>query len=661
MKLFLPLLFLGCAMQLSAQNLTPAKVNRIQPFGKVDISDLELKTCDFESDANAMVLFEKGDIYYDHDFNIIVEYHKRTKIFNEHGKSNADVKINFEGGSKLENISGLQAETINLTDGKPQITKVDKKQIFFQIIDKDQQQYTFSFPDVKPGSIVEYKFTRTIHSYSWFPNWYFQEDIPVRYSELDTSIPDLLYFKKQTHVTQQFAKNINKTESETIGSGTDTYTLSNEKEERALENIHSLPNEPYMSSDVDNLQSIYFQLVSVKPVGGFIRTFADSWPKVGEIFANDEDFGDQLKRKLTNEEAIVNKAKLLKTDEQKIAYVFTEVKNAMKWNGMDRWYTNDGTRTAWDKKTGNATEINIILYHLLKQAGVKNVYPMEVSTRSHGKVNPAYPFTHQFNRAVVYMPVDSVTSYIMDASGKYNVYNEIPANLLNSNGLTIDKENNTYNLVFLEKSKPSFKSVYINAEISPDGQMNGTANISALSYARINAIESYKTDGEKKYIDNLTEHDNNLKVSSLKMDNLEIDSLPLTQIIAFKLDLTGSDGTYIYFTPNLFSSLHNNPFLSENRYTNIDFGYRNNVIVTGTYKIPPGYKTDALPKSVSMVMPDKSIIIKRVVAAEDGGITIRYSVDYKKSYYFKEDYPDLHEFYKRMQELLNEQIVLKKS
>jgi hypothetical protein len=660
MKLILPLLFLGCAMQLSAQT-TPIKINHVQPFGKVDIADLELKTCDFESDANALVLFAKGNVYYDQDFNIVVEYQKRIKIFNEHGKDQANIKIDFEGGSRLENINNLQAETINLTDGKPEITKVDKKQIFLQTIDKDQEQYTFSFPNVKPGSVIEYKYVRTIHSASWFPNWYFQASIPVRYSELDTSIPDLLRFKTQTHVTQDFAKKISKSDPQTIGTGTDAITFVNEKDERALENIHSLPDEPYMTSDVDNLQSIYFQLVSIKPIGGFTKTFVDSWPKVGEAFANDEDFGGQLKRKLTGEEAIVNKAKTLKTDNEKIAYVFNEVKNTMKWNDIDRWYTNDGTRTAWDKKTGNATEINIILYHLLKQAGVKNVYPLEVSTRSHGKVNPAYPFTHQFNRAVVYIPIDSTNHYIMDASGKYNLYNEIPSNLLNSYGLTVDKDNSAYNLVFIEKPKPSLKSIYINAEVSADGQMNGTAIISSVSYGRINAVESYKTDGEKKYIESLTEHDNNLKISSLKMDNIEIDSLPLTQNIAFKLELTGSDGTYIYFTPNLFSALHTNPFLSENRYTNVDFGYRNNVVVTGTYKIPAGYKTDAVPKSVSMVMPDKSIIIKRIVAEEDGTITVRYSVDFKKSIYVKEEYPELHEFYKKMQELLNEQIVLKKS
>ena len=62
-----------------------------------------------------------------------------------------------------------------------------------------------------------------------------------------------------------------------------------------------------------------------------------------------------------------------------------------------------------------------------------------------------------------------------------------------------------------------------------------------------------------------------------------------------------------------------------------------------------------------MAMPDNSIIFRRTMIEQDGKIAVRYSISYKKTIYFKEDYPDFHEFYKKMYEMLNEQIVLKKS
>ena len=171
----------------------------------------------------------------------------------------------------------------------------------------------------------------------------------------------------------------------------------------------------------------------------------------------------------------------------------------------------------------------------------------------------------------------------------------------------------------------------------------------------------YDTVGEEKYIDTLRLKDNNLKISSFKLENAQVDSLPLSQKFNFSLDLSGSDGNYIYFNTNLFSSMGKNAFLKDERYSDIDFGYLDNHAVYGVYKIPAGYKTDALPKSISIVMPDQSIIFKRTIAEDDGTILVKYVLNHKKTIYFREEYPDLHEFYKKMYELLNEQIVLKKS
>src|ERR1700733_821197 len=106
----------------------PATLPTTQPFGKIDNTDLEMKACDFEKDANAEVLFDKGNLYFGADLlSITNEIHRRIKVFNDHGKNEADIHIRFESGNHLEYITGLQAQTINLVDGKPEITKLDKK------------------------------------------------------------------------------------------------------------------------------------------------------------------------------------------------------------------------------------------------------------------------------------------------------------------------------------------------------------------------------------------------------------------------------------------------------------------------------------------------------------------------------------------------------
>jgi hypothetical protein len=632
------LLFLCLVVFFAKAQTTPTT----QPYGKIDIADLELKSCDFEKDANAMILFEKGSVYFDTQYNIITNIHKRIKIFNDNGKKEANIRIEFNGGDRSETISGLQAQTINLSNGAIEVVKVDKKQIFNETIDRSRSAMVFSFPNIKPGSVIEYKYNLISFNIANFPDWYFQSHLPNRYSELKTAIPEILYYKNLESINQPYAVREDK----------------NNEQTRAIANIPSVPDEPYMTSIEDNSERILFQLMTIQN-GQLNMSFSDTWKKVGEDLMNNDALGGQLNRKLTGEDVIIAKAKALKTTDDKISYLFGEVKNTMKWNASYRKYSYDGTPSAWDKKVGNSGEINIILYHLLKKSGV-NVYPMIVSTRSNGRVNPAYPNSYKFNSTVAYVPVDSTKSYVLDASNKYNIYNKVPANLLNTLGFYINKEKEIYEMTFLQNTNPVKQYFMINGEIKADSKMTGTINLINYDYKRSTAIEKYKTAGEKKYTDYLRDDDNNLKILSLKFENMDVDTLPLNQSFNFNLDLTSSDNNYIYFNPVLLSSFKANPFLSTNRFTDIDFGYRNNYLINGAYSIPQGYKVDALPKSISMVMPDKSISFKRIIGEQDGKVMVRYTIDYQKSMYFKESYPEFHEFFKKMYEMLNEQIVLKK-
>jgi len=60
-------------------------------------------------------------------------------------------------------------------------------------------------------------------------------------------------------------------------------------------------------------------------------------------------------------------------------------------------------------------------------------------------------------------------------------------------------------------------------------------------------------------------------------------------------------------------------------------------------------------------MPDTSIVFRRKFVEQDGTIVARILIQFKKTVFFAEDYPALFDFYKKMYDMMNEQIVLKKS
>jgi hypothetical protein len=615
----------------------------IEKYGFIDTADLKLTSCDFEKDANAMVLFDRAEMACGIP-GILMERQKRIKIFNDNGKSEANIRIEFKNKYGSEAILGVEAETITLNNGKIEYTKLDPKLIYLEHTDEQTNAVTFSMPNVKAGSVIEYRYIWERSFSRNVPDWAFQCNLPTRYSQLDAFLNPLINFSVLSNKDKPFVR-------DTVSQGGFGHVW-------ALRDIPSSKEEPYMRSAADALQRVALIISGVK-LGAQTRSIPD-WAAVGEDFAAEEDVFKLLDQSLHDESELVKQAKALKTDDEKIAFLFNQVKTLMKWNEQKYWMSRDGIKSAWKKKSGNWGEINMILCHLLKLSGIK-ANPMLVSTRDNGMIRPDFVNIYQINKLVTYVPVDSMKCYVLDATDKYNTYNEIPFELLNSYGLSLNKEKEKYDLVFMKKELPVKQIVFMNAEITAGGTMSGTAQISSSSYNKATYLELHKKLDEKKYMDYLADNDNNLKITSIKLENAEIDSLPLIQDITFNLDLPGTDDKYIYFNPNSFTLLHNNPFISENRVSDIDFGCSEIYRINGRYKIPPGYVIDALPKSMNLVMPDKSITFKRVIGEQEGYIVVNYVINYVKSRYPQADYPDIHAYFKKMNEILNEQIVLKKS
>ena len=61
--------------------------------------------------------------------------------------------------------------------------------------------------------------------------------------------------------------------------------------------------------------------------------------------------------------------------------IFNYVKNTFTWNKDAGLYVEDGIKKMLETKTGNATEINLFLVMLLREAGIK-ADPLAISTVS---------------------------------------------------------------------------------------------------------------------------------------------------------------------------------------------------------------------------------------------------------------------------------------
>jgi hypothetical protein len=334
--------------------------------------------------------------------------------------------------------------------------------------------------------------------------------------------------------------------------------------------------------------------------------------------------------------------------------IFNAVRSSMDWDGRDSRGSGQGVRTAWDKKKGNAGDINLILVDMLKEAGIE-AYPILVSTRRHGAVQTQYPLLNQFNLVMAYVVIGS-KQYVLNGADQYTPSYLIPHDVQYTFGYIIDPDKNGF--VFLKGDEQTYQtSVVLNGAINNEGRLKGTADIYNYDYSKVPRVRALQNGLERFKSSYFSRSYPNLTVDSLGVQGQNNDSLPLDETLNFSVRLNKT-GNYVLFSPNLFLGLETNPFTAERRFSDIDFGFKQNYTISGSIRLPKGYKVESLPRNIRMIMPDTSIVMERIMQLDDRQLNFRMSILIKSPIYPAEDYPNLKEFYKKMFAALNEELIV---
>ncbi len=348
-------------------------------FGKIDTEDLVRKNSSIDKNAEAEVLFEFYDVnltLYGGMLEINIKAHTRIKIYNEKGFDEANIKIPYIAKEGSEGIFKLEGQTYNQdASGNMNVTKLDKKSVYDKKIDNRLRNQIFTFPEVKAGSIIEYKYT-VKRRLLYFDDWTFQRSIPVRYSNCTIEYPSEFSFSHIPRTTLPM-------EIDQKQSG---HTV---KKSFTMRNLPALKEEPHISCEEDYLQQVQFRMngyYSPELTLNLTRT----WHAIIKELMEDQDFGLQLNKNLQRTSDLDEQLKPIKTDGEKMYVIHHYVRNNMAWDGYNSIWALEGVKQAWADKKGNSGEINLILVNLLKDAGLK-AYPLLVSTRKNGKVNTMYP------------------------------------------------------------------------------------------------------------------------------------------------------------------------------------------------------------------------------------------------------------------------------
>jgi hypothetical protein len=613
-------------------------------FGALTVNEKALTECNFDKEADAVVLIDEGLANHNDEYNLITTRRTRIKILKPNGVKYANVVIHYYSKDDFQYISNIEAWSWSPENGGAEgIKKLPNSSIYRQKVNDRYSVVKFALPDVKPGSVIEYKYTNTSKNYNGLEDWYFHRDLPVLHSCFTLYVPPRFEFAYRVHKSDALPIVIKNSK----GSGEVYFEMNN---------IPGLRDEPYMDAEKDYLQRVEFQLSGYQGTFGGNTHYMTNWEEVTRTLMADKDFGLQLNKNISGSENMVNNVKLLEAPFDRMEAIYHYVQKNIEWNGYKSFYAIDGVKEAWEKKKGTTGQVNLLLINLLKEAGLE-VYPLLVSERGHGKVNADYPFLDQFNNVLAYVLIGD-KRYVLDGAGPYTPPFLIPFSVINTKAFLVNRKKGGI-ISLAETEKTDKNLVIIHAKIDENGAITGQASIQSSDYARLNRIRSWYRD-KNKFRDNyIMAYQPGLQIDSLVMKNLENDSLALEQQFHFTIP-PNENGGYKLVNLNLFSGITKNPFISDIRFTNIDYGCLQQYTVIQDIELPSTLKIESLPKNLRMIMPDTSISMTRYMDVNNNALTVRYSIQTKRSVFTADEYDYVKDFYKKMADIMNEQLVLHK-
>ncbi len=561
--------------------------------------------------ANALVLYEHsnvsfhGDGSYDHYF--VNTIYKKIKILNDQGYDHGTVKIYLYKSSSgdKERLKNLKAITYNAPYEK---TVLEPEQIFEKSYNDRYDEVTFTFPNLKPGSVIEYQYDIKSEFFYNLVGWNFQSDIPKVYSQFHAVIPGFWNYNRHLNGSLRLTEN----KSEVINH---CYEIRGAK--ASCENLtYTMTNVPafkleekYSTAKKNHIAKIEFELSRVNRPDGSIKEYTTTWSETDRVLKEEQSVGKQLKLSSSFKKLIPKEILKIKDDHDRAMAIFYHIQEHFSLNSDSRNpYADVRVKKAYEEKAGSVAEINMALVNALNAAGLTSS-PMLLSTRDNGVPTKQHPVLNDFNYVMAVVEVDE-RKILLDASDKYVIFGQTPFKTLNGVGRVLDFEHGSYWL----STNPKVESLNlreIKLQMDEEGLLSGRVTMKSkgyeASYRRQRATEVPKND----LIDFLEYGDADIFIDNYSNENLaDLDS---TFIENFEIEVEMNEfiGEEIFLHAFLYR-YEKNPFQLDKRNYPVNFGYKLNNVTKTSIELPQGYSVKKMPETVLRKLPNNGGYYKAV-------------------------------------------------
>ncbi len=647
-------------------------------FGKVSKEELQEKFNPIDSAAVATYLYKYRSTYFQYTngngFELITEVHERIKIYNKEGFDYATKKIKlYKNGSEKEAVNGFKAYTYNLENGKVVDTKIGKDSQFSTELSEYWNEESFTMPNLKEGSVIEYKYKIISPYVSNVDEFVFQHDIPIKRLVASMDTPEYFNFRMSGKGflnieprTERKNKTVNVTQR-VKENPKDGYSGGTTKQQRGtlnylstithyeMDNVPALREEPYVNGINNYRAGMKYELSFIKYPDSPMKQYATDWEAVVKTIYKSSNFGGELKKTGYFEKDVAALLAAATSTSEKISAIYSFVKSKVKWDEDYGKYTRDGVKKAYKEGTGNVAEINLMLTAMLRHAGL-DANPVLVSTRKNGV--PLFPTREGYNYVVSSVQLENGI-VLLDATSAYSTPNVLPFRALNWVGRIIKKDGSS-STVDLYPKKNSATKVFMNTTLTENGEINGKIRKAYTNHHAVNFRQSY-IGNQETYLEDLEKENGDMEIENFAVKNeSELGKSVIASYDFFLEEGVDVIGDKIYFSPLLFLGTSENPFKLDNRQFPIDFGYPSGSNYVSSVTLPEGYRVESLPEPMAIGMPNSMGNFKYEILDKGNMVQLKVTTAINEPVISADYYATLKEYFKKMIEKMNEKVVLSK-
>lgn len=620
---------------LSAQSQLPL-------FGFIPHEDFDITECKFDPEAEAVVIFDFARTELEPStYEMITKRRVRVKVLHERGSSRGDIVIPFYSHNGFEFHTNIKAAAYNRNQaGEVTQSVLEKKSIFTEKMNQYWSKTSFAIPNVKAGTVFEYEYESRMKHYGGLEYWNFQGDLPVLLSGYYLQVPPNTEFAYS--VQKRFDYPILVKPLPDVGG---IYF--------EMKNIPALRVEPYMDAPKDYQQRVIFQLATYRSSYGYDVSVATDWKKLAQELMGDKRFGAHLNKSLDSPE-LDGVLASVSDPLQRLNTIYNYVRRNLGWNQIGSLMTTKSLRSVWSEKQGTSSEVNLILINLLKKYGLET-YPLLVAERDFGKIDTTYPYLERFNKvaAIVFL---GNKNYILDATDQFVLPGLTPYPLLNTIGFLVDRKNPAK--VRINATSYYKKQVEINSVLDKTGMVRSVATFKLSDYARSTAAETFSSGSMQDLVSSLFVSKENFKIDSVEFLPGSDDNEPSILRVESSHQMSSSGDLYFHEI-NFLSGMEKNPFVSANRFTNVNFGYPREFAINHVINLPDEARVEEFPANKVLVNPDNTISASRMVTLEGKKLNILITYKQLATLVEANQYAKLRQYFVDVTKMLGESIVIK--